>query len=349
MTVSSYDKPGLDWLKRSTKKISAGGELAVTPSVASAVEVEAWLQDHKVEYAPPTGIPMTMIDEKRSRGNQARRDPLVSESVDRFTAALKAGGKFPPIVVYPLGGKLVIIDGNNRQASAKRAGREYILGIIISAETPSEMIQLLTVEANARHGVTPELAWRLKQAFHLIELGHSDQAAADAAAVTLPQLKSAKAVQEADARARALKIFGFAELPATSRQYLNTLKDEPIFYQAARLAAGSKFGIDEVRDLVRQTKTQKSEADRLALIAEYAKERTVAVAAKKAASKGVSAPKQALVAGIGLLLNCDEGALVTQIVTPHDRDVINRRLGEAVDKILAIQVAMESLSALGDD
>lgn len=338
-----------DWLRRHTKKIETGRELAVSPAVAAAVEVEAWLQSHNVEYAPATGIPMGMIDEKRSRQNQARKDPLVAESVERFATAWRAGATFPPIVVYAVGGKLVIIDGNNRQASAKKAGREYIHGIIISEKTPSERIQLLTVEANARHGVTPELAWRLKQAFHLIGLGFSDAEAAEAAAVTPAQIRNARAVQEADARARNLKVYGFADLPATSRQLLNAIKDEPVFYQAARLAAGSRLGIDEIRDLCRVVKSQRSEADRLVAIAEVAKEHVVETATKKALRKGVSAPKQALVAGIGLILKCDEGALVSQIVTTHDRDVINSRLGDAVDKILAIQVAMETLSELGDD
>jgi beta-glucosidase-like glycosyl hydrolase len=57
----------------------------------------------------------------------------------------------------------------------------------------------------------------------------------------------------------------------------------------------------------------------------------------------VSAPKTALVSGIGLVLKCDEAALVRQIVTTHDRDLIRKRLDEVVDKILAIQVALEQL------
>lgn len=331
----------MSWLRNQTKKIQEQTELAVSEEVASATEVEAWLQRRGVKYAPPTAVPMAMIEERRSRGNQARKDPIVTESVERFATAFRAGKPFPPIVCYQLGNKLVIIDGNNRHEAAKRARREYIHGIIIDATTDGDLIQLLTVEANATHGVTPPLDWRIRQALHLMTLGHSEALAAEAAGVTALQMKNARAAAEAEGRARALKVYGFGDLSASVKTILNVIKNEPVFHAIAKLAATQKLGSEAARDLTRAVKLGKSEADQLAIVAEQAANFDVESAIKKAMKRGPSSPKNALASACGLFLKCDTTALIGQIVTVHDRDVIQARLEDAVNKILEIQVAME--------
>ncbi len=332
-----------DWLRRQTNQVGVHDTLSVGEEVAAATQIEAWLQRRGVRYAPATGIPMAMIDTKRSRMNQARRDPIVSESVERFVAALKAGRTFPPIVVYALGNKLVIVDGNNRHEASFRAKREYIHGIIIDEKTDSDLIQLLTVEANAGHGVTPPLEWRIRQAFHLVSIGHGDETASEAAGITIGQLRNARAASEAEQRAKVLRILNFSELSATAKQYLNALKLEPVFHAAGRLAAENKLGLEQVRDLCRAVKTGRTEAEQLAIVAQQHKMLVAENAAKKALTKRVNSPKNALVAGIGLITNCDPHALVSQIRTVHDRDIIKKRLRDMEDKLLEIQIAMETL------
>lgn len=348
-TGASSVRTGTEWLRSQTKKITTGPELPVSRSRAAAIEIEAWLQRHDVKYAPPTMIPMSVIDEKRSRTNQARKDAIVADSVDRFTAAMKADAEFPPIVAYANAGRLIIIDGNNRQAAARKAGKDAIYGIIISDETPSELIQLLTIEANAHHGVTPDVSWRLTQAFFLCGLGFTDQQAADAANVTVQQIRNARQIQEAEQRAKALKIHGFNDFPASIKSLLVTLKDEAVFFQAARTALDTGMTTEEVRDMTRTVKSLPSEGARIEHIGSIAKQRGLEAAAKKVLGKTirrVSSPKQGLVIGIGQLLKVDEAALVRSIVTTHDRDEINRRLASLVDKVLAIQAAMETLSEM---
>ena len=51
----------------------------------------------------------------------------------------------------------------------------------------------------------------------------------------------------------------------------------------------------------------------------------------------------ALASGIGLLMKIDAPALISQIRTVHDRDVVLQRLQEVEDKILEIQVEVETL------
>lgn len=341
MSPSSEKTDATNWLRNQTRKIDTQTELAVSEQVAAATEVEAWLQRRGVKYAPPTGIPMAMIEEKRSRGNQARKDPLVVESVERFATAFRAGKPFPPIVVYALGNKLVIIDGNNRHEAAKRAKLNFIHGIVIDAQTDGDLIQLLTVEANATHGVTPPLEWRIKQALHLMTLGHPEPVAAEAAGVTALQIKNARSAQEADARARALRITHFSDLSQSVKVILNVMRAEPVFHAIAALAAEQKIGTEIARDIVRAVKLGKSEAEQLAIVAEKAAEYETAEAINRAMKRGPSSPKNALASACGLFSKCDTNGLIKQILTIHDRDVILNRLSEAVDKILEIQVAIE--------
>lgn len=337
------------WLQRQTKKIDERDTLAVEEDTANAVTVEAWLQRRGIKYAPACEIPMSMIDEKWSRANQARRDPLVQESVERFTTAMRADRKFPPIVVYPKGNRLVIIDGNNRHEAAKRARKDSIFGIIIDAETTSsEMIMLLTVEANASHGVTPPLEWRVRQAFHLCSYGHSDEVAAEASGITLIQLRNARAAAEAEQRAKILRIHGFDELPLTAKQYMNGIKLEPVFHALAVLAVREKLTIEQIRDMCRKIKRGRSEAEQLSILSEQSELLSAEAAARKAQKGRLTSPKNNLAAGIGLLMKLDANALISNIRTTQDRDEAKKRVKEVEDKILEIQIALESLNNMED-
>lgn len=336
---------GTEWLRSQMRRTSPGEPLEVSEQVAAKVEVEAWLQSHGVEYVGPLQIAMEMIDEKRSRLNQARKDPLVADSVERFAGAMKDGAVFPPIVVYPVAGKVVIVDGNNRQAGARRAGQGFIAAYLIAETTPSELIQLMTVEANGRHGVTPDAQWRTRQALHLTTLGFTDAQAAKAASVTVQQLRTARGIQEADARARELRIGGFSDLPGTSRQALGVLRDQAVFYQAAKTAINTGMSIDDIRNMTREVKGCASEEDRLRVVTRIANDRSIEAQTKRGtgqAANRVKSPKTALITGVGQLMSVKEDDLCRQIITAHDRDLITNRLTLLVDKILSIQVAMET-------
>ncbi len=350
--MSTTKASGTDWLRQQTKRIDDGSELPVTTQAAATVEVEAWLQRHGIRYAPPTQIPLALIDEKRSRSNQARREPIVLDSVDRFAAAMKAGASFPPIVCYPVGGRLTIVDGNNREAAAKRAGKDKILGIVIDESTPSEIIQLLTVEANTRHGVTPDPTWRVQQAFHLCSLGLSDQAACDAANVSLATMRAARAVRDSDQRANALRITGFKDLPAGTRGALQALRDDPVFYQAARAAVDTGMTIEEVRNLIREVKSLSSEGARIEYIGGVVRSRATENATRKLAGKvnnRLSSPKNNLATGIGKILSVDTSALVRQILTVHDRDEVIKRIKAVDRKMDELKFALATLAHMDEE
>jgi hypothetical protein len=338
-----------NWLTQQTRQVVEQKDLAVSEETATAVEIEAWLQRRGVKYAPASGIPMSMIDTKRSRQNQARRDAIVPESVERFATAMRQGRVFPPIVVYPVGNRVVIVDGNNRHEAALKVKRESIQGIVIDPTTDSDTIQLLTVEANTSHGVTPSLDWRLQQAFYLCSLGHEDDVAAEAAGVTATQLGNARKAREAERRAKDGGVYGFADIGSTAKVYLNALKLEPVFLQAARLVTVQRYTVEQVANLCRAVKAGHSESEQLAIIREQADLNGAEARLLKESKKRISSPKGALASGIGMIEQCDPVALVNQIRTIEDRDEVNRRLKKAEEKLLQLMVAMETLSDLGEE
>lgn len=345
--MSPVNNQSLEWLRRTGSNIAPRNSLTDKDrTVASMVEVEAWLQRRGVAYAPSTDIPMSMIDSKRSLMNQARRDPLVSDSVERYVVGYKKNDPFPPIVCYAVGNRLVIVDGNNRHAAAKKAGRESMLGIVIDEKTPSDLIQLLTVEANARHGKVEPLEWRVKQAIGLVALGRTMEESAEAAGLSMTQLRNAKKSYDADNRARSLKIFGFSEISATAKQYLAGIKDDPIFRAASILVVGRKLSVEQVMALVRDVKAARSEAERLEVIREASDEYEVDRIIRKGEKKGFGSPPQRIFTGAGIFKACDPTELVASIRTKHDRDEVNRRLEEAQEHIFAIQEAMEALNEM---
>lgn len=337
------------WLQKQTKNVGAQTELAVDEETASSVDVEAWLQRRGVKYAPATGIPLVAIDTKRSRQNQARKDPIVAESVERFATSMRAGRVFPPIVVYPMGGKVVIIDGNNRHEAAIKAKHTFIQGIIVDEDTPSDVIQLLTVEANNSHGVTPPLDWRLQQAFHLTNLGWEDEDAAEASGVTLTQLRNARAAREATARARAAGVRGFENIPMTGRQYLNGVKLEAVFKAAAQVVASQQYTIEDIRQLCATLRSSTSEAEQLLLLAERASLLDAEKALNREAKKRTLSPKNAVTSGFGLIMKVNPDEIASQIKTVRDRDDMNKKLNETMDQLLRIQIAMETLNEMDAD
>ena len=337
---------GTDWLRKQVKQTTPDRDLAVSTEVASAVEVEAWLQSHGVSYAPPTLMDMNLVDERRSRANQARPTAIVNDSVERFAQAIRNGAAMPPIVVYPTANKVVIIDGNNRHEAYKKARATQILTIVISESTSSELIQLLTVEANTRHGVTPDNSWRIEQGLALTALGFTDEQAAAACSVTKHSLVVARILRRSDARAKSLRIAEFNTLAASLRTKLGALKEDAVFSQAARLVISSGMIGVEVDKLVRELKSFRSEADRLRHISEISVQREVEAATKKVMGRNsstVSSSKHSLVTGIGKVMAVDPGEIQRQILTEHDRDLLKERLKKLADRVLDLQVALEEI------
>lgn len=313
-------------------------------------QVERFLQLHGVKYAPKSLIPMAMIDEATSRANQARDVPILPESVDRFAQAIKAGEYLPPIVVFPNGNKVTIVDGNNRHAGHKKAGSVTVPGFVIAEDTPSETIALLTVASNNGHGVTPDLKWRKRQAAYLVSVGFSGEKACDAAGVSKSQLADYTALLRADARGKRMHVSSFSSLPESARINLGRIALDNAFFTACRLAIDTSMSSEDTRILLKDIKVLGTEADQLAFLARMSDERKLEAKAK-AATGGtgrISSPKQSLITAIGKIMHMDPTDLARQVLTEDDRRLLIRRCDEAGEKLIELQIALGNKTVMAD-
>lgn len=303
---------------------------------------------------------MELIDEKNSRANQARPTAVVDEAVERYTLAAKEGTTFPPAVVYfPLGGtktiselvhqksKCVIIDGNNRQAAFKKANRPTIPVIILAADTASEMIQLLTVEANAWHGQPVTQDWRVRQAIHLNSIGWNMDEACSAAMVSKQLVQKRQSAIIADVRAKAMGIKKFSDLPMSTKVALSGIKDDVPFSALSRTVIATRMIHQDLVPILKEFRTFTSENERLKFIWKVQEDRKVEIKANEAlgkSSRKIGSPKINLVSSIGKILAVDPVALAQGTLTQTEKTELLQRLSTLADHILEIQVQVESRS-----
>jgi hypothetical protein len=327
-------------------------------------EVRAWLKERGVNVLPQVyDFPIDQIDERASRHNQARPTALVDEAVDRYVVALKNGAEFPPGVAYfPAGGtkklgellasgaKATLIDGNHREAAHKKAGKHTFPLLIIAPDTPSELITLLTVEANSRHGQAVDLDWRVRQAIHLYEgLGWPIETAAQAAVVSVGVVRQRMTVNRSEQRAKGLGIANYSKLSNGHKHKLSQIKDDAPFKAASKLVIQTGMPQADLAPVIAHLKGLFSEAERLTYIEKVADEQKIIAASRVSDSKAsrVRSPKNILASGIGSLLSVEPDELAASILMVKEREEIKLRLEKVVDRILELQVAV--LGALSDE
>lgn len=333
-------------------------------------EVRAWLDERGVKYLHRSTevFPLELIDEKASRANQARPMPVIDEAVETFATALRNGAVFPPIVVYfPAGGtkplsqlvkeksKAVIVDGNNREAAHKKVGRSEIWTIILDPSTSSEMIQRLTVSANAMHGNPVAQDWRVRQAIHLHKgCGWPMEIACAEAVVSKNLVTIAMSVQKATERAKELgvkaatvlggKKKGFADLPTGTRYQLAQIKDDVPFIALCQMVLATAMTGEELRVLMKELKALTSEAERIDLIKKTAEDRAMEAAARATLGRGIhkiSSPKHTLASGLGKIMAVEPAEVKAAILTLQEKAELMERLRRAADRILEHQIAVE--------
>ena len=309
-------------------------------------EVEEWLKRRGARYLRCVALPIELFDERASRQNQARGQAVVQEAVDRYTVMWKQGRIPPPVVAYRPGEtmRFVMIDGNQRLASGKKASATHLPTFILAPDTPSELIQLLTVEANSGSSEPVALAWRIKQAYALNDNGWTEEQACEAAVITVSQLRHYKSLMATDERARALNIQRFTSLSDTNRHKLGQIKSDPVLTQATRVAIECAMTTEDVKDLVRAVKATGSEAEAFSKIAQVEEDQKILAAQKRALnqrSNAIRNVQQSLVTGIGKVVKVDIGSLLQNVKTDFERQQLWDRLQECADKVLEIQAALE--------
>lgn len=233
--------------------------------------IEKQLADKGVAYSLAE-INLEQIDEERSRNNQARiATPLVSSVVETYVAAMQRGDEFPPLLTYKLksGDRYVIIDGNHRYVAAKAAGVKTLWVYVVAQDTPSELITMLTYEANTKHGLPTSEAERARHAVYLIEnAGESIKNAA--ARMNLSQSFLAKHYTKVRSDTRAgqcgIPEARWHEMSPSIRARLNSLSIDETFKAATEYVIKVRLNTEETESLITRLNKEGSVVEQLRLI-----------------------------------------------------------------------------------
>lgn len=304
-------------------------------TVQSSDEVEAWLTKRAVKFKRPATIDIDLIDEKASQKNQARADGVTKSVVDKYIDALRNGDLFPPVVVYKRGDRYIIIDGNHRLTASKRYGAKKIW-VYEANPSSSELIELLTAEANSRHGYGVASDWRARQAVYLVSLGHSVETVANALTMTVHGVRKALRVAETDARAARLGITDFDSLTASTKIRIAGLPTDAQFVKVVELVRETKFSAgNEFSTFVSDIRRIRSDSEALEFIEEMRKTRLSEQSFIPTKSKRrIANPKLQVVTALGSVLALDPEQLNQIFLLAEERTEIARRLGDASLKLM---------------
>lgn len=314
----------------------------VTPPACSE-QVESWLTSRGVTFKPCRRIALDRIKRDESRRNQARAEALDAEVVERYTAAVRAGEQFPPIVVYKSGAGFVIIDGNHRDEAHLKARSENIVAYEVAEDTPSELIELLTVEANTRHGQPTDTAWRVRQAMHLLATGRDEATVLAATGVTRHQITTARRLDKVDERARRLGVYAWDDVPATTRALMASVSSDPVLASMAEVVIDTNMGIEDVRAFLKQVRESNSEADALRIVGEVGDQRKQRqVGAKSAKSRRLASPRQRVLAALGAVTALSPGDLPRLFHTDQERKEVAGRCESAAFVLMEMEEVLRN-------
>jgi ParB-like nuclease family protein len=235
-----------------------------TPTKAKDEQIEEWLTSHGVSFEPKA-ILIDGINRNKSHKNQSRFVALDETWVLTIAEAMERGDVFPPIVVWKDKGSYIVADGNHRVEGATVNGYTEIDAYVIE-EATQRQIQVLTFEANAKHGLPASHEERMAHGVYLSELGVEQKRAAAMVNVPAAQLQKAVALSRADARARTLGIERWDSISAWSRSRLTNLRSDVVFGAAARLVIEAGLLGNQIETLVTTVNKESTETAQLAVI-----------------------------------------------------------------------------------
>lgn len=319
--------------------------------------VERQLADKGVNYNL-TEIDIELFDEERSRHNQARiASPLIPSVVETYVAAMDRGDEFPPLIAYQArGGKFVVIDGNHRLSAAKAAGLTKVWAYVVRADTPSELITMLTYEANTKHGLPTSEAERARHAVYLIEnAGESIKHAAARMNLSSTYLSKHYAKVRADNRAgeNGIPDSRWHELHPTTRQRLNTLGADEAFKATTEYAIKARLNTEETDRLVVRINKIGSVTEQLRMVndeeqANQVRIRDVTTGKLRPRQQTLTGPRRTLYNGY-IQINAvagSETALEKLLASfsPLEAEEWKHKVHEIRDRLLAIEEALEKRS-----
>lgn len=304
-------------------------------------QVEGWLDSHALKYRAAK-VSLADVNIKESLRNQAREDALTKPVVDKYADGMKNGDVFPPIVLYMRGAQYIVVDGNHRVSALSKYGATHVHAYVLDGKTtPPQMIELLTAEANTRHGQTVSSEWRNRQAVYLYNLGHTVEDVAKALVVSQTTVKNAVQITKTTARAKALMVPEYETLPFNVKVRVGALKADSVFQAVVKMLVETKFtGQSDVSKFVGLINRASTEKDALALVQEMYEMRVFdmqqqAISANsKDPKKRIANPKTHILTALGSVMALDPEKINRIFLTTEERSEIGRRFADASIKLM---------------
>lgn len=227
--------------------------------------MEEWIASHGAGFSLQT-IRLSDINQEASLANQARFQALDTEVVLNYAAAMERGDRFPPIVVHAVRGELVVVDGNHRVAAADLAEQPAIDAYVVG-NISDQTVQMMTFEANARHGLPSTTDERVAHGLFLIDSGVSVKDAAAMVSVAFNTLMKEAQAARADARLARLNVDRWTSIPRSTRVRLENLRNDSVFRLLGDLTVRAKLTGPEVNDIVSAANKAGTETEAIAIVA----------------------------------------------------------------------------------
>lgn len=302
--------------------------------------VEKHLDDRLVKWRYVENVPLSQVDERNSLRNQARFEPLHEDVVARYTEAMERGDEFPALVgAQKKDGDYILTDGNHRYQAKKRSKAESV-DIYVVTGSP-EVLQLLTFEANARHGMPPSIDERMRHAIYLIDNGASHESAAASTGLQKSQVTSAWASERADRRARSLGVTrGWAKLTKSQRERLAGISTDAGFVEATKLVVDTRMSTLDTQRLANAMKPLRSDKAQIEAVEMMREQLREMKSSESGPVTSVMNARRLLIPHVAYIVSADIEAIVNSTITNAQAEDIIRRLKDAG---AAIDLMVEAL------
>lgn len=299
-------------------------------------ELEAWLDIHGVPWRLAGALPIDQVDAVAGLANQARLTTLDEATVDRYTADMEAGAAFPPIVVRQHGNKLVPVGGNHRIAAARKAGR-HALAAYVLPRLSDDVIHLLAIEDNRRHGLPLSDEERLYHAISLVNGGRTNAEAASICGIPSSKVGMQVTANRGTRRAINLDADGWAALSTSAKARLAAITSDDLFTRVVPLAASGAIKAIEVTDVVSRLNaaTPDRAAEMVDALEADAQERT-----RRTGGAPVSkmrAPATRLLHDLDVVCDYDPALVAADCRSDAERNRLGSQIKAAARRLMAIE------------
>jgi len=232
------------------------------------LRVESWLHAHGAhDFHLRENVALDLINERRSRSNNARRNEIMTDLAERYAADMRDGASFPPLIGYESRSGVVLIDGNHRHEGAKLAAVDRFAIYIVDAEV--ELVARLTTLANMLNGEPLTIEERVDHAVAATAVGSTLVAAARDYGVTLELIRTTTRYRKVVERARHLGATAPGSLPPYVHSFAAIKLDAAFVACCVAARVRKNATLKQCRELASAVNKASSESEALACVEQW--------------------------------------------------------------------------------